>query len=437
MTLRHSTRLGVEYFYSQGIAGIRGSLVAAVIMSIGLWGSVSGFRLIAWLACYTFACGIGEVVSMVSTSRRPSTGMAFLGADGSLFLSGIGGLLWGATPFLLFPENSIFHQALLTFCIGGMSVGITISHSAMRSACLLFIIMVYTPLIGRYLYEGTETHVTMAVLLLVFMLYLLEAAGRINMTINDSLSLRFQNQGLIESLRREKTETDRLNESLRLEVGERKETEEKLRVSLREKEVLMREIHHRVKNNLQVIASLCRLQSRYVGKKSPEEIFSESQNRILSMALVHEKLYQSHDLANIECKPYIDGLVSHLLQSFGVGQSRVTMEKTVDRVLLPLDLAIPCGLIVNEILSNCLKHAFPDGCKGLVRLSLAQVGEAIELVIADNGVGLPENVDFRGTQTLGLRLIDTLVKQLQGFVTVQRSGGTTFHIKFPIRMRTG
>ena len=220
-------------------------------------------------------------------------------------------------------------------------------------------------------------------------------------------------------------------------AGERKETEEKLRVSLREKEVLMREIHHRVKNNLQVIASLCRLQSRYVGKKSPEEIFSESQNRILSMALVHEKLYQSHDLANIECKPYIDGLVSHLLQSFGVGQSRVTMEKTVDRVLLPLDLAIPCGLIVNEILSNCLKHAFPDGCKGLVRLSLAQVGEAIELVIADNGVGLPENVAFRGTQTLGLRLIDTLVKQLQGFVTVQRSRGTTFHIKFPIRMRTG
>ena len=146
-----------------------------------------------------FACGIGEVLfhGFHKSSAVDRNGIPW----GRRFtvLSGIGGLLWGATPFLLFPENSIFHQALLTFCIGGMSVGITISHSAMRSACLLFIIMVYTPLIGRYLYEGTETHVTMAVLLLVFMLLFLEAAGRINMTINDSLSLRFQNQGLIEN----------------------------------------------------------------------------------------------------------------------------------------------------------------------------------------------------------------------------------------------
>ncbi len=422
----------VSYFYSQGIVGIRGSLVAAIIVTISLWSSVSHLRVTLWLVCYIIACGIGEALSFAFRKSSLVDRRVIHWGRRFTVLSIIGGLLWGATPLFLFPTDSIFHQALLTFCIGGMSVGITISHSAVRAACLPFIIVVYVPLIGRYFYEGTETHVIMGVLLLVFMLYLLGAATRIHAAVNESLGLRFRNQGLIDILRREKTETERLNESLRSEVSERREVEEKLRASLEEKEVLLREIHHRVRNNLQVIYSLCSFQSSYIGKKTPEDIFSDIENRILSMALVHENLYQSRDFANIEFKQYVDDLVSHLLLSYGATDGRVTLEKTVDTMLLPLDVAIPCGLIINETICNCLKHAFPGGGEGLVRLSLARVDEGIELMIADNGVGLPQNIDFGRSQTLGVRLIGTLVKQLHGEMTVQRAGGTAFQIRFPM-----
>lgn len=214
------------------------------------------------------------------------------------------------------------------------------------------------------------------------------------------------------------------------DITDRKLAEESLRASLDEKEVLFREIHHRVKNNLQVISSLLRLQSRYISDRQYKRMFLESQNRLESMVLVHELLYRSKDLANIDLKGYVNGLVTLLLSSFGISRGRVDFKTEIAPISMSVDTAIPCGLITNELVSNCLKHAFPDGRKGTVEILLSSNGGNFQLVVADNGIGLPADFDFISAQTLGLRLVNTLVKQLRGEVYVSRSGGTEFHIEF-------
>lgn len=399
----------VDHLYSQGIAGIRGSIIAAVIMTVFLWDSISHLRLIIWLACYVSACGIGEF--LFREFHRPS--VVCPGANWrSLFvaLSITGGALWGLTPILLFPVDSIQDQALMTFVLGGMSIGISISHGAIKSAHIPFILLVYLPLIGRYFYEGTHVQVTMGVLLAIFMIYLLGAAHRMHAMVMESLTLRFQNQGLVEMLTHQ---------------------QEELKASLAEKDVLLREVHHRVKNNLQIISSLFRLQSRYSDKKSLETVLADSQNRLLSMALVHEKLYQSGDKAHIDFAPYLDKLIKRLFQSNSSPEKHITYQQIGDSVLIPLDMAIPCGLILTEIVSNSLKHAFPDGKKGQITISLTHSEDAIELVVADNGIGLPSRIDLGNRQTLGLHLVETLVKQLKGNITISRSQGTKFIMRFP------
>jgi PAS domain S-box-containing protein len=204
-----------------------------------------------------------------------------------------------------------------------------------------------------------------------------------------------------------------------------------IRTSLKEKEVLLREIHHRVKNNLQVVSSLLRLQSRYAATEEDVRVFKESDNRIQSMALIHEKLYQSKDLAQIDFKDYARSLVANLTSVFGVDCGRITMESNFEPVTMAIDTAIPCGLIANELISNSLKHGFPDGRKGTITISFSARDNELELVVSDEGIGLPHDVDPRNPRTMGLRLVDTLVQQLQGHMEVRVSGGTEFRIILP------
>ncbi len=214
------------------------------------------------------------------------------------------------------------------------------------------------------------------------------------------------------------------------DVTERKQTEEKLKASLKEKEVLLREIHHRVKNNLQVVSSLLKLQSSYTKDTQYMEMLKESQNRIRSMALIHENLYKSEDLASVDFKEYISALVCQLVQSYGVSKERATVTTEVGDVFLGVDAAIYCGLIINELVSNSLKHAFPDR-KGEITVALCSLDDSIELIVSDTGVGIPEDIDFRNTETLGLRLVTILAEgQLEGEITLDRSEGTAFHIAF-------
>jgi len=218
--------------------------------------------------------------------------------------------------------------------------------------------------------------------------------------------------------------------SILRDITERKQAEENIKASLREKEVLLREIHHRVKNNLQVISSLLNLQSAYIKDKQYAEMLKESQNRIKSMALIHEKLYQSEDLACIDFGRYIKDMTYGLFRSYGVSTAAITPKMDVGDISLQIDAAIPCGLIINELVSNSLKHAFPDR-KGEIAVSLHSVDGTIELTVSDNGVGIPDTIDFENTETLGLRLVTILAEdQLDGDITLTRGMGTEFRITF-------
>jgi len=216
------------------------------------------------------------------------------------------------------------------------------------------------------------------------------------------------------------------------DITERKRTDESLRASLREKEVLLKEIHHRVKNNLQVISSLLSLQAEYLTDESMLRIMRESQGRVKSMALVHEKLYQSHNLAEIDFGDYVRVLVMQLFRSYGVSHDSIQMVIAADAVALGVDRAIPCGIIVNELVTNALKYAFPAGRKGKIEVELRSMDPGmIRLVIRDDGVGLPPDLAFHKADSLGLTLVHMLTEQVQGELTIPRtSAGAEFMLTF-------
>lgn len=215
------------------------------------------------------------------------------------------------------------------------------------------------------------------------------------------------------------------------DITERRRSEEQIKTSLKEKEVLLREIHHRVKNNMQIISSLLKLQSAYIKDKKYSDIYKESQNRIIAMSLIHEKLYQSRDFTKIDSKGYIKELVNGLVQSYEV-PGRITFIVNVEIASLSINNAVPCGLLINELVSNSVKYGFPDGRDGEIRISLHPIEDnKIELIVSDNGIGIPENIDFRKADSWGLRLITILAEnQLHGEINLDRGKGTEFRIIF-------
>ncbi len=216
------------------------------------------------------------------------------------------------------------------------------------------------------------------------------------------------------------------------------QADELIRITLKEKETLLKEIHHRVKNNMQVISSLISLQAAKATEPETVEMLKESQGRIRSMALIHEKLYRSDSLAEINFGDYVDSMIDELLQIFNVAPGAITITTDVENVLFGVDTAIPCALIINELVSNSLKHAFPDGATGEVTIALHQINGTYELTVADNGVGPLPNFDYRATDSLGMQLVTALVNQLGGTITLDRTNWTTFIITFtPAGARIG
>ena len=214
------------------------------------------------------------------------------------------------------------------------------------------------------------------------------------------------------------------------DITELKKVDTQLKSSLEEKEVLLREIHHRVKNNMQIISSLLNLQSKYLNDEKTVNVLNESRNRVISMAMVHEELYRSHDLSKIDFADYIQRLLSGLFNSYGIDKNFIKPKINVEDVLLNIDIAVPCGLIINELVSNSLKHAFVQGQKGKISIKFHPQDEKYVLKVADDGIGFPENIDFNNTKTLGLQLVTTLVKQLSGSINIYRDTGTLFKIVF-------
>jgi two-component sensor histidine kinase len=203
--------------------------------------------------------------------------------------------------------------------------------------------------------------------------------------------------------------------------------------SLKEREVLLQEVHHRVKNNLQVISSLINMQARQLSDKASRSALEECKTRVEAIALIHEKLYRSKDYARVPFSDYARSLAENIFHSAGVSQSVIDLKVEMEGMALAVDKAIPCGLILNELITNALKHAFPDNRRGVVRVELRKEGAGdVLLAVGDDGVGVPPNFEPSRSPTLGLQLIATLVKQLDGQLEVLSAGGTTFKIVFPL-----
>jgi len=222
--------------------------------------------------------------------------------------------------------------------------------------------------------------------------------------------------------------------TLSRDITERVKAEEHLKTSLKEKEVLLREIHHRVKNNMQVIISLLKLQSGNVKDKQVLNTLMNSQMRIEAMASVHETLYSTESLAAIDFKTYASKLAGTIFQTYGTSSSRVELKIEAEDIVFEIEKATPVGLIINELVSNALKHAFPDNRSGEITIRLNKIKEdEIELVVGDNGIGLPEAFDFRNSDTLGFKLVKIIAEtQLDGNIELDRKGGSHFNIRFKL-----
>jgi PAS domain S-box-containing protein len=214
------------------------------------------------------------------------------------------------------------------------------------------------------------------------------------------------------------------------DITGRNRAEELIRASLLEKEILLKEVHHRVKNNLQVVASMLSLQSRYLADRKAKAMFEDSQRRVESMSLIHEKLYRSKDLAKIDFGEYVGDLVGGVTALNAGGPGGREVRTDIGEVKLDVHKGIPCGLIINELVSNALRHAFPDGREGEIVVSMRDDSRGISLVVSDNGAGFPGHIDFRDTRSLGMQLVVSLVNQLEGTIELDTRGGTAFTITF-------
>jgi len=215
-----------------------------------------------------------------------------------------------------------------------------------------------------------------------------------------------------------------------MDITEKKKIEKQIKSSLHDKEMLLKEIHHRVKNNLMVISSLLSLQSRYIKDETSKNIFKESQNRARSMALIHELLYQSNDLKRIDFGYYIRTLTNELFRMYVTDQSLIKLNMNVEEVMVDINTAIPLGLIVNELVSNSMKHAFPNDKSGEINIEFKFNKGIYTMIVDDNGVGFPVDYDIENTDTLGLRIVNSLTEQIEGKITIERVNGTKFTIVF-------
>ncbi len=218
-----------------------------------------------------------------------------------------------------------------------------------------------------------------------------------------------------------------------IDITDRKQAEDQIKASLKEKETLLYEIHHRVKNNMNVVSSLIKLQENSVEDERIKEVLKESQGRIYAMSAVHEFLYNTSNLAEIDLKSYLSKISGKLIQTYSINPSQVRFNIEGDRIILSVEKASPVGLVINELVSNSLKYAFPKNKQGAINVNLKKLDKQLELIVMDNGIGMPDSVDWKNTGTLGLKLIRALVEnQLDGSIDMDTKNGTRFTIRFNI-----
>lgn len=208
------------------------------------------------------------------------------------------------------------------------------------------------------------------------------------------------------------------------------ESGNKLQKALEEKELLLKEIHHRIKNNLMIISSLLELQSYYIKDKADLDFFRESRTRALSMAIIHERLYQSTDLKKIDFGDYISNLATDLLDIYSIAPEKIKLDINAIDIKMDINTAIPLGLITNELMTNSLKHAFPDNKNGTISIKISKTDDIFTFIVKDNGIGFPEDLDYKNTDSLGLELVNSLTNQIDGKLELNTEVGTEFKITF-------
>ena len=246
-----------------------------------------------------------------------------------------------------------------------------------------------------------------------------------------SRELRFINEQLEERVRERTAELENTARHLEEEVKQRRAAEEVVRSQLEEKTVLLRELHHRVKNNLQLITSMLSIQSRKVTDPSLQLALSESKNRIRTMAVIHEKLWTAQDLSRIDLDGLVRQIPSNLISLYQIPPGTVCVSMEITRVTVDINTAIPLGLVLNELFSNSLKHAFPGGRSGEIALNIQDVNDELSIRFADNGIGIPQGYDWENPDTVGFILITSLVQQMQGTIAKEPGTGTLFLIRLP------
>jgi two-component sensor histidine kinase len=433
----------VRQLYALSRAGIRWALVSVILVAIALTGEVPHVNTAIWVAVYLliqahrYYLGI-NFPKLVSPEEIIKWGRNFS------FSTIASGVAWGSAAIIIFPVNSYVHQMFLSICLAGIASAASSVYSPLTICYMPTILAILVPLSARFFYEAQAFHEGQGInlflgsVIMILAAALVSAGKQMNLALAESLILRYRNKDLLESVTEQKGIAENLNENLLIEIEERKRTEEVLREneeqikkSLEEKESLLKEIHHRVKNNLQVICSLLRLQRRHVTSEESRTVFKETENRVRSMAMLHEALYQSEDLNRISAKEYVRDIARYLFQSYNVANQGVNLHIEVEDLSFSIDTAIPCGLIINELITNSLKHAFPAGRKGEIRILLhCLADDQWELVVADNGTGLPKDIHVNHKESLGLGIVQALAKQLQGEMELNVLNGAEFRIRF-------
>jgi len=215
-------------------------------------------------------------------------------------------------------------------------------------------------------------------------------------------------------------------------LQELRERNAELTNQVKTRDLLLQEVHHRVKNNLQIIASLINMQARKLDAGAPRDVLLESKTRVEAIALIHDKLYRSRDLGRVPFSDYIRSLADNVVHASGANVAGVSLSVDTDAISLDVHKAVPCGLILNELLTNAMKHAFPAGQGGLIHVALKHVGpQRVQLTVSDNGIGMQERITDSGHPSMGLHLVATLAEQLDGTMEVLGSSGTSIRVVFP------
>lgn len=433
----------VRQLYAQSRAGILWALVSVFIVAIVLTGKVSFVNIVIWVSVYLLIQAYRYYLGINFPKLESPEATIKWGRNFSL-LTIASGAAWGSAAIIIFPADSPVYQMFLTICMAGIASAASSVYSPLTICYMPTILAILVPLSARFFFEGQGSYEEQGInlflgsVIMILAAALVSAGKQMNAALVESLTLRYQNKDLLESVTAQKGISENLNKNLLTEIEERKRTEEalrqneeKIKKSLEEKESLLKEIHHRVKNNLQVICSLLRLQRRHVTSEESRTVFKETENRVRSMAMLHEALYQSDNLNRISAKEYVHDLTSYLFQSYNAAKQGINLRVEVENFSFSIDTAIPCGLIINELISNALKHAFPAGRKGEISVGLhCLADDCWELVVADDGTGMPKDIDVRSKGSLGLSIVQTLAKQLQGEMELNVLNGAEFRIRF-------